>query len=46
MKRIKGEVALATVIVLLVASFVGLVSASKGSAKSAQAEAVTVAEAK
>lgn len=43
----KGEVILATVVVLLVSAFVGLVSASQGSSKSAEVEQATkVAEAK
>lgn len=47
MRKQKGEVILATVVVLLVTAFVGLVSAGSGSSKSAEAEqSVTVAQAK
>ena len=46
MKRNKGEVVIATVVVLLVSAFCGLIYAGSGPSKSADAGTVQVAEAK
>lgn len=47
MKKQRGEVVIATVVVILVAAFVGLIAANGGKTKTAEAESQTqVAEAK